>query len=277
MATKETPPGLGDLFTAIGGSNPFAALAKTAEQFRAGVVGFIDAVAAFKQTMDALSATTARLNRVLDDLEGPLHVLMPQITATSEQAAKVFAVMSGPVEKLGPGLAQLADTLSSPALADLPRRLNEAVEAMSVLPKTLTPLSQMAEVAGGLFGTGLRGFGGLAGIGQTATGGARRATAGTVPGRTPPDTTAPSSRPDPVVVTASASAPATSTTSATRSPARRTAPRKQTAKAASANKVPAKEARARKASAKKAAPKKAAPKSGAGSTRRRPAGGAAGA
>jgi len=264
MATKETPPGLGDLFTAIGGSNPFAALAKTAEQFRAGVVGFIDAVAAFKQTMDALSATTARLNRVLDDLEGPLHVLMPQITATSEQAAKVFAVMSGPVEKLGPGLAQLADTLSSPALADLPRRLNEAVEAMSVLPKTLTPLSQMAEVAGGLFGTGLRGFGGLAGIGQTATGGARRSTAGTVPGRTPPDPTAPSSRPDPVVVTASASAPVTS---ATKSPARRTAPRKQTAKAASA----------KKARAKKAAPKKAASKSGAGSTRRRPAGGAAGA
>jgi|KBSSwiStaDraftv2_1062776.scaffolds.fasta_scaffold470544_2 hypothetical protein len=245
MATKETPPGLGDLFNALGGNNPLTALAKTAEQFRAGVVGFIEAVAAFKQTMDALSTTTVRLNRVLDDLEGPLHVLMPQITATSEQAAKVFAIMSGPVEKMAPGLAQLADTLSSPAIAELPRRLNEAVDVMSALPKTLTPLSQMAEMAGGLFGSGLRSIGGLSGLGQQPGGATSR--------RTTPMTT----RAEPSGQRAVIAAEATPTSS-TAGPA---APSRGTTK-----KAPSKRSTTRKTTAKKTPAKRTAAKKRASST-----------
>ena len=235
MASNETPSGFGDLFAALGGANLLAPLARTAEQFRAGVVGFIEAVAAFKQTMDALGATTIRLNRMLDQIEGPLQVLMPQITATSEQAARVMAIMSGPVERMGPGLAQLADTLSSPTVADLPRRLNDVVEAMSALPRTLTPLNQVAEMAGGIFGSGLRtlgGLGGLSGLGQQS--GGRRPTRAASTGAAATDT-----RWRGATTTAGASAGASVPTGAP-------------AASAVAKKVPARSAAAKDASAKHA-------------------------
>jgi hypothetical protein len=153
-------PGWGDLFALLGNNNPVAVMSKSAEQFRTAVTGFIEAVSTFKQTMENLNATTARMNRLLDEIEGPLHILMPQMTAATEQASKVFTMLTGPVERVAPGLAQLAETLNSPVMLELPKRMGEAMDAMAGLPKTLGPLGQMAEVAGGLFGRGLSPFGG---------------------------------------------------------------------------------------------------------------------
>ena len=153
-------PGWGDLFTLLGSNNPLTAMTKSAEQFRTAVTGFIEAVSTFKQTMENLNATTTRMNRLLDEIEGPLHILMPQMTAATEQASRVFTMLSGPVERVAPGLAQLAETLNSPVMVELPKRMSEAMDAMVGLPKTLGPLGQMAEMAGGLFGRGLSPFSG---------------------------------------------------------------------------------------------------------------------
>ena len=161
-------PGWGDLFTLLGNNNPLAAMSKSAEQFRTAVTSFIEAVSTFKQTMDNLNATTTRMNRLLDEIEGPLHILMPQMTAATEQASRVFTMLSGPVERVAPGLAQLAETLNSPVMVELPKRMSEAMEAMVGLPKTLGPLGQMAEMAGGLFGRGLSPFSGTRSSAPTA-------------------------------------------------------------------------------------------------------------
>jgi ABC-type transporter Mla subunit MlaD len=148
------PPGLGDLFNLFGSNNPFATMARTVEQFH--------------QMVESLNSIAKRLDSLLDDIEGPLRVMMPQLTKAADQASKMFAVLSGPVDRVAPGLTQLADTLNSPMMTDLPQRLNDAVELMAALPKSLAPLGQMADMAGGLFG-GMRGLAGLPGLPSTRT------------------------------------------------------------------------------------------------------------
>jgi hypothetical protein len=140
------PPGLGDLFNLFGSNNPFVTMSRTLDQFQ--------------QMVESLNSIAKRLDSLLDDIEGPLRVMMPQLTKAADQASKMFAVLSGPVDKVAPSLAQLADTLNNPAMVDLPERVSDAMEVMAALPKTLAPLGQMAEMAGGLFG-GMRGLVGL--------------------------------------------------------------------------------------------------------------------
>jgi hypothetical protein len=51
-----------------------------------------------------------------------------------------------------PGLNRLAETLNSPALMSLPTDLAEFMKVINDLSRRLSPLSQIAEQAGGLFG-----------------------------------------------------------------------------------------------------------------------------
>ena len=133
-------PGLGDLLSLFGPNNPLVTLVKSMDQFR--------------QTMESLNATAQRVNRLLDEVEEPLRTVMPQITQSADTAARMIATLREPVDRLAPTLTQLAETLSNPLITDLPRRLTETMEVVASLPTALGPLSQMAEMAGGLFGGG---------------------------------------------------------------------------------------------------------------------------
>jgi hypothetical protein len=144
----------------IGTNNPISMMTKSVEQFRTGVAGFIDVVQSFRQTMDNLNAMTERMNRLLDDMEGPIRAVIPEITKSADTTARMIALLRGPVERVAPGLDQLAELLSNPVVVDLPRRLNDTLEAVSSIPRALGPLGQVAELAGGLFGTA-RGIPGL--------------------------------------------------------------------------------------------------------------------
>jgi ABC-type transporter Mla subunit MlaD len=157
---RPTTPGLADLFTMLGTNNPISMMTKSAEQFRTGVTGFIDAVQSFRQTMDNLNAMTERMNRLLDEMEGPIRAVIPEITKSADTAARMIALLRGPVERVAPGLDQLAELLSNPVVVDLPRRLNESLDVISSIPRALSPLGQVAELAGGLFGN-TRGFPGM--------------------------------------------------------------------------------------------------------------------
>jgi ABC-type transporter Mla subunit MlaD len=154
---RPAPPGFGDLLTLFGSNNPLTAMSKSVDQFRTGVNAFIEAVQTFRQTMDNLNAITVRVNRLLDDVEEPMRAVLPQITASAETASRMIATLRDPVERVAPGLSLLADTLANPLLADLPRRMAETMEVVSALPRALGPLSQMADLAGGLLG-GARSF-----------------------------------------------------------------------------------------------------------------------
>jgi hypothetical protein len=165
---RPTAPGLADLFNMIGTNNPISMMTKSAEQFRTGVTSFIDAVQSFRQTMDNLNAMTERMNRLLDDMEGPIRAVVPEITKSADSAARMIALMRGPVERVAPGLDQLAELLSNPVVVDLPRRLSETLDVISSIPRALGPLGQMAELASGLFGNA-RGFPGMSMTSRPAT------------------------------------------------------------------------------------------------------------
>lgn len=151
MAESSTP-GLGDLLALFGGVNPFASVGKTIDQFKRGVNDFLAGVETFKAAMESLNGVTNRVNRLLDDVEEPVRALMPQITRSIKTADAVISQLSGPAERIAPGLSRLAETLSSPGLLNLPREIASFIETIGDLAMRLQPLTQIAESAGSLFG-----------------------------------------------------------------------------------------------------------------------------
>jgi hypothetical protein len=144
--------GLGDLLALIGSNNPFAGVSKSMTQFQRGVQQFLDSVERFNDTMDQLNGVAARINRLLDTVEPPIRAFVPQVTRTIRTADMMVEQLSGPIEKVAPGLARLAETLSSPLLMSIPSDLAEFMESLGDLARRLQPLGQLAETAGSMFG-----------------------------------------------------------------------------------------------------------------------------
>jgi hypothetical protein len=149
--------------------------------------------------------------------------------------------MAGPLDRLVPLLSRLADTLSAPAMRELPGDLTDIVAALGELPGQLAPLGRFAQSAGGLFG--LPGFSAFS------------------PSRThvPVEAQEASSR-SPLAQNQRSSA---KSSEAKRAAAKRSATKKSTAK-----KSPTKKSTAKKSTAKKSTTKKSTTKrrSAAGST-----------
>jgi ABC-type transporter Mla subunit MlaD len=209
--SQNTPPGIGDLFGLFGGANPFGAVSKSIAQFQRGVSDFLSAVENFNKTMEQLHGVAERVNGLLDTVEEPIRAFVPQVTKVVNAADAMVEQLSGPIDRVAPGLARLADVLSSPNLTSLPTDLGEFMGVLTDLAQRLQPLGQMAESAGSLFG--LRGFSALL-------------------GNNPPPPPAPVTRP------AISAAPAKP--SAKKVAAKKPAPKKAAAKKPVAKKSPAK-------------------------------------
>ncbi len=137
----------------------------------------------------------------------------------------MMQVVSGPAMAVAPGLNRLAETLSTPAFAQLPNQIGTFSDVLAEVSKRLGPLTQLAESAGGLFG-GFR-----------------------MPGSRPaPYTPAVTPEPEPV-------RPAIRTTT-TVGAKRQPSAEKPTAKKSTAKKSTAKKSTAKKATAKKRPTKK---------------------
>lgn len=214
------PDPLADLFTLF--ATPLSGTVRSIEQFRKGVDEFLKGVENFNRTMENLNETTERINSLLVDVEQPIRAAIPQVTRTVKAADEMMQVVSGPAMAVAPGLHRLAETLSTPAFAQLPNQISAFSDVLGEVSRRLGPLTQLAESAGGLFG-GFRLPGGR-------------------PATTPSVTVEPERQP---------AAIRTVTTQV---------PTKQPAKKASAKRAPAKKATAKKATAKKAPAKKASAK-----------------
>jgi hypothetical protein len=224
MADERSDP-LADLFTLF--AAPLSGTVRSIEQFRKGVDEFLRGVENFNRAMENLNETSERINSLLADVEEPIRAAIPQITRSVKAADEMMQVVSGPAMAVAPGLNRLAETLSTPAFAQLPSQISMFSDVLGDVSKRLAPLTQMAESAGGLFG-GFR----LPGSRPAAS--APAAVAVSVPVETVEPVPAP--------------AP----------PAKKAPARK---KAAAKKKAPAKRAPAKKAPAKKQAPaKRAAPR-----------------
>lgn len=118
---------LGDLFALVGLPNPFSGVVTTLEQMKRGSEDFLVAVETFTRTMENVNEAAERLNRLLDDVEGPIRAVAP-------------------------AMSRLADTMASPAMTALPRDLSAVVGSLGELARRMAPLAQLADSAGGMFG-----------------------------------------------------------------------------------------------------------------------------
>lgn len=114
----------------------------------------------FNATMSNLNETAARINRLLNDFEEPIRLMLPQITRTVKMADEVATRLSTPIDQVIPGLSRLADTLDSPVLRNLPTDLGQFLDVVNDLGRRMSPLAQMAEQAGSMFGIRIPGFSG---------------------------------------------------------------------------------------------------------------------
>lgn len=221
--------GLNDLFGLIGGG-----LTRTIGQFQRGVTDLLRSVENFNRSMEELHAIATRVNGLLDTVEEPVRMAIPQLTRTIQVADRLVSQIADPIEKVAPGIDRLADTLASPVLTTLPNELASFMATIGDVATRLAPLAQIAEQAGGLFG--LRGLLG------------------------PRTTPAP---PAPTPADAARTTPSeTATTAEPKAAARKNAP---------ARKPAAKKAPARQPATKKSAATAATRSSAARSTRRSPA------
>lgn len=225
LMPDDRPDPLADLFTLF--ATPLSGTVRSIEQFRKGVDEFLNGVENFNRTMENLNATTERINSLLADVEPPLRAAIPQVTRTVKAADEMMQVVSGPAMAVAPGLNRLAETLSTPAFAQLPNQIGTFSDVLAEVSKRLGPLTQLAESAGGLFG-GFR-----------------------MPG-TRPAPHAPSVNPE---AAPEPEAPRPAIRTVTTVPAK-----KQPAKRAAAKKSSAKKRSAKKATSKKPATKKSAAK-----------------
>ena len=149
----DRPDPLADLFTLF--ATPLSGTVRSIEQFRKGVDEFLRGVENFNRTMENLNETTERINALVSEIEPPLRAAIPQVTRTVKTADEMMQVVSGPAMAVAPGLTRLAETLATPAFAQLPAQIGAFSDVLAEVSKRLGPLTQFAESAGGLFG-GLR-------------------------------------------------------------------------------------------------------------------------
>ena len=149
MAEDRNDP-LADLFTLF--VTPLSGTVRSLEQFRKGVDEFLMGVENFNRTMANLNETTERINSLLADVEEPIRAAIPQVTRTVKAADEMMQVVSGPAMAVAPGLNRLAETLGTPAFAQLPSQIGQFSDLLVEVSHRLNPLMQLAESAGGLFG-----------------------------------------------------------------------------------------------------------------------------
>jgi len=220
------PDPLADLFTLF--ATPLSGTMRSIEQFRKGVDEFLKGVENFNRTMENLNETTERINSLLIEVEQPIRAAIPQVTRTVKAADEMMQVVSGPAMAVAPGLNRLAETLSTPAFAQLPHQIGAFSDVLGEVSRRLGPLTQLAESAGGLFG-GFR------------MPGARPAPAPSAAVEPEPERQAPAIR--------------TVTTEAKKAPAKRTPAKKTATKKAATKKTATKKTAAKKRPAKTTAAK----------------------
>jgi ABC-type transporter Mla subunit MlaD len=139
-------------------AGPIAAVIRSFDQLRRGADELFKGLENFNRTMENLNATAERVNDLLNEFEEPARMVMPQVLRTVSLAEDLANRMSGPIDQVVPGLIRLADTLSSPVLAELPTDLGAFIDAINDLVRRLSPLGQLADSATGLFGLRLPGM-----------------------------------------------------------------------------------------------------------------------
>jgi ABC-type transporter Mla subunit MlaD len=145
-----------DVISLVAG--PIAAVIRSFDQLRKGADEMRRGFENFNTTMENLNETAERINRLLNDFEEPVRAMIPQLTRTVKLADEMSKRLATPIDEVAPGLTRLATTLNSPVMRALPTDLGQFLEVINELSRRLSPLSQFADQASGLFGLRIPGL-----------------------------------------------------------------------------------------------------------------------
>ncbi len=129
-------PGVGDILALLAGANPVMAMGKVVEVVAQVTGEIVKSVATFNDTMSEMNRVAHRVNNLLDDIEGPLREMVPLVQTSVKQARGTLKKVDGVIAQVG----------------SLPADVAKAVSTLGDLAGRLSPLTQFAEMAGGMFG-----------------------------------------------------------------------------------------------------------------------------
>jgi len=127
---------VGDLLSLVGGAGPVMVAGRAIENVVGLSTQLVEMVTTFNDTLHELNTVARRVNRLLDDIEAPIRLIVPQVERGIEQARSTLRRVDGVVAQVG----------------SLPSDVARAVGTLSELASKLNPLAQFAETAGGIFG-----------------------------------------------------------------------------------------------------------------------------
>jgi ABC-type transporter Mla subunit MlaD len=87
--------GVNELIKSLGLDNPLATGAKAVDQARRSVDALIASMELFVQSMDNINQVAARVNRLLDDIEGPLRQTIPHVSGALSALQRLSEATSG--------------------------------------------------------------------------------------------------------------------------------------------------------------------------------------
>ena len=94
-STQNPLDGVSEMIKSLGLDNPLATGAKAVDQARRSVEALIASVELFVQSMDNINQVAARVNRLLDDIEGPLRQTIPHVSGALGALQKLSDATSG--------------------------------------------------------------------------------------------------------------------------------------------------------------------------------------
>ena len=97
---------INDLFSMLSDFNPVTSGAKAVDQAKRTVESLVSALELFVQSMDNMNQVASRVNRLLDDIEGPMRQVMPHVNGAMGAVNKL-ADMSGALTELSKRLGPL--------------------------------------------------------------------------------------------------------------------------------------------------------------------------
>jgi len=101
---------LDDLLNIVNSLNPLANGAKAVDQAKRTVEALIASMELFVQSMDNLNQVATRVNRLLDDIEGPVRQIAPHINgalSATSRLADISGALNELTKRLGPLLSFL--------------------------------------------------------------------------------------------------------------------------------------------------------------------------
>lgn len=97
--------GLDDLLNLVNALNPLTNGVKAVDQAKRTVEALIASMELFVQSMDNLNQVATRVNRLLDDIEGPIRQIAPHINgalSATSKLADISGALNELTKRLGP-------------------------------------------------------------------------------------------------------------------------------------------------------------------------------